>query len=70
MPAVKDLMTKDVVTIDLRKTVLDAAPLMGEKSLGCLVVVDGDIPVGIVTERDLVRRVVAKQGWDGSLGQY
>jgi CBS domain-containing protein len=60
MPSVKDLMTKNVVTIDLHKTVYDAAVLMGENGKGCLVVMDDEIPVGIVTERDFVRRVLAK----------
>ena len=60
MPSVKDLMTKNVITIDLKKSVFDAAVLMSEKRIGCLVIVDGEEPVGIVTERDFVRRVVAK----------
>ena len=60
MPSVKDLMTKNVITIDLQKSVFDAAVLMSEKRIGCLVIVDGEEPVGIVTERDFVRRVVAK----------
>ena len=60
MPSVKDLMTKNVITIDLKKSVFDAAVLMSEKLIGCLVIVDGEEPVGIVTERDFVRRVVAK----------
>lgn len=60
MPSVKDLMTKGIITIDTHKTVLDAAMLMSEKMIGCLVVTDGEVPVGIVTERDFVRRVVAK----------
>jgi CBS domain-containing protein len=53
-------MTKNVITIDLKKSVFDAAVLMSEKLIGCLVIVDGEEPVGIVTERDFVRRVVAK----------
>jgi len=61
MKSVKDLMTKEVITIDLGKTVFDAATLMNEKSIGCLVVTDGEVPIGIVTERDFVRRVVAKK---------
>lgn len=60
MTSVKELMTKDVVTVDLKKTVLEAAVLMGEKMKGCLVVVDDETPVGIVTERDFVRRALAK----------
>jgi CBS domain-containing protein len=61
MPSVKDLMIKDVITIDLHKTILDAARLMDEKRIGCLVVMDEDVPVGIVTERDFVRRAVVNQ---------
>jgi predicted transcriptional regulator len=61
MPSVKDLMTKDVITVDLSKTVFDAAVLMSERELGCLVVMDGETPIGIVTERDFVRRVVSKK---------
>ena len=61
MPTVKDLMTKNVITIDSNRTVAEAAVLMSEKDIGDLVVMDGDSPVGIVTERDFVRRVLAKQ---------
>ena len=60
MPSVKDFMTKDIITRDIQKTVLAAAMLMSEKMIGCLVVADGKMPVGIVTERDFVRRVVAR----------
>ncbi len=61
MPAVKDIMTKEVVTIESNKTVFEAAELMAEKSLGCLIVVIKAFPVGIITERDIVRRIVAKR---------
>ncbi len=61
MPKVKDIMTKDVVTIGAGQCVFEAAELMCSTQLGCLVVVDEGVPVGIVTERDIVRRVVAKK---------
>lgn len=61
MPTVQDVMTKDVVTIEADKTVLEAAQLMTEKEIGDLVVMEGTTPVGIVTERDFVRRVVAQK---------
>jgi CBS domain-containing protein len=61
MPQVKDIMTKEVVTIEPDKTVFEAAELMAQKELGCLVVVIQAFPVGIVTERDIVRRIVAKR---------
>ena len=60
MPAVKDLMTKKVLTIDTQKTVFEAAQLMGQKEVGDVIVLDTEMPIGIVTERDIVRRVVAK----------
>lgn len=62
MVSVKDVMTKDVVTVESGKTVVEAASVMAEKDLGCLVVVVKGFPVGIVTERDLVRRIVAVRG--------
>mgnify|MGYP000725348692 CR=1 FL=1 len=61
MPQVKDIMTKDVITIEANKTVFEAAELMTQKGLGCLVVVIKGFPVGILTERDIVRRIVAKR---------
>ncbi len=61
MPSVKDIMTKDVVSIDVSYSVFDAAEIMSSNQLGCLVVLDGEVPVGIVTERDIVRRVCAKK---------
>lgn len=61
MPAIKDIMTKEVVTIETSKTVFEAAKLMSSKGVGCLVVVIQAFPVGIITERDIVRRIVAKR---------
>jgi CBS domain-containing protein len=48
-----------VVAIDAGSTVLAAAGLMNEKSIGGLVVTDGERVIGIFTERDILRRVVA-----------
>ena len=61
MPKVKDFMTKGVLTIDKDKTIIEAAELMAQKGVGDIVVLDGETPRGIVTERDFVRRVVAKR---------
>ena len=60
MPTVKDLMTKDVLTIEANKTVIEAAALMAQNDVGDLVVMENSTPVGIVTERDFVRRVLAE----------
>ncbi len=61
MPAVKDIMAKEVVTIETSKTVFEAAELMSSNGVSCLIVVIKGFPVGIITERDVVRRIVAKR---------
>lgn len=58
MSSVKDLMTKDVITINASQTVFDTAVIMTEKKVGCLIIMDETVPVGIITERDIVRRFV------------
>ena len=61
MTKVKDVMTKTVITIEDNKTVSEAAALMAESDVANLIVMDGNTPIGIVTERDFVRRVLAKK---------
>lgn len=58
---VKDVMSSPVFTIDEDATVNKVAQLMEEHELGCIVVTSKEgKPVGIITERDLVKRVLAK----------
>ena len=54
-PSVGELMSSPVVTALPDETVADAATRMRDASVGSVVVVDGDRPIGILTERDLVR---------------
>jgi CBS domain-containing protein len=61
MPSIKEIMSKNVVTINADNTVFEAAELMDAKKIGCLIVAQNETPVGIVTERDIVRRIVAKK---------
>ena len=60
MSKVKDIMTKTVITIDANRTVTEATALMTEKNVSNLIVMDNNTPKGIVTERDFVRKVLAK----------
>ena len=53
-------MTKRVLTIESKETVLEGAKLMSQKEVGDLIVVDNEMPVGIVTERDFVRGIMAR----------
>jgi len=56
---VLELMSKNPVTVSTEVTVSEAAMLMKDRCIGSLIVVDGQAPVGIVTERDLVTKVLA-----------
>ncbi|MGQ9760239.1 MAG: CBS domain-containing protein [Candidatus Methanomethylicaceae archaeon] len=58
---ISDIMTKDLVQIESDATMLDAAKLMGEKHIGSLLVKGPERPSGIVTERDLLTRVIAAE---------
>lgn len=62
---VKGVMSKPVITIEIGSSVRAAAELMSEKNVGSIIVTHKSKPVGIVTERDILHRVVAK-GLDGS----
>jgi CBS domain-containing protein len=57
---IKDIMTRDVITVDKDTSILDTAKLMEEKNISSVIVAEGGMPVGIVTERDLVRKVIIK----------
>jgi CBS domain-containing protein len=55
----KELMSQDVITVTPETSLDDAARMMGEKHIGSLIVVKYHTPVGIVTERDLLSKVLA-----------
>jgi signal-transduction protein with cAMP-binding, CBS, and nucleotidyltransferase domain len=59
MPTVKDV-AKKIVSIDASKTVVEAANLMKDYGRGSLIVYVGSWAQGIITERDLIRRVLAE----------
>ena len=58
---VKDLIKRKVVVIEPDDPVKLAAKRMEDKMVGSLVVIDGDRPVGIITDRDIALRVVARE---------
>jgi len=58
---VKDVMTSPVVTIHENESVNKAAQLMDKHNVGCIIVTSKEgKPIGVITERDLVTRVLAK----------
>lgn len=58
---VSELALREPVVIGCDATVADTATLMTTAGVGCVIVVDGHTPVGVVTDRDIVTRGVARQ---------
>ncbi|HYB03750.1 MAG TPA: CBS domain-containing protein, partial [Nitrososphaerales archaeon] len=54
-------MMKQVRTIDVTKPMFECVKLMEEHNIGSVVVVDHESPVGIFTERDLVKMIAGKK---------
>ncbi|MDP2767917.1 MAG: CBS domain-containing protein [Candidatus Methanoperedens sp.] len=57
---IKEIMTRDVVTIDIKSDVQHLAQKMLAYDVGSVIITDKKQPVGIVTERDIVRKIVIK----------
>jgi CBS domain-containing protein len=65
---VRDLLKGDPVTVEASATVEDAAKLMDQNDIGNVLVVENGEVQGIVTDRDIVVRIVAKgNGPDASV---
>jgi signal-transduction protein with cAMP-binding, CBS, and nucleotidyltransferase domain len=58
---VKDVMISKVSTLDSSSMIKDAAKIMDSKDIGCIIITQEEIPVGILTERDFVRRIASKE---------
>lgn len=58
---VKDVMISDLTTLDVSTSIRDAAKLMDKKDIGCIIVTKNQLPIGILTERDFVKRIAAKE---------
>ena len=58
---VRDIMTKNVITIEANRTALEAAKIMAEKGISSLIVLKDQDPVGIITERDFVKKICIKE---------
>jgi len=56
---VGDVMVREVITVDENSTVKEAVDIMNEFQIGSLIVLGKGKAMGIVTERDFLRRVIA-----------
>ncbi|MBN1245065.1 CBS domain-containing protein [Candidatus Bathyarchaeota archaeon] len=57
---VEDVMTKEVITIDENATVKEAAEIMDKNEISCLIALRKGRAIGIITERDLLKRVIVE----------
>lgn len=59
--SINEVISREVVTIDSSKTAVEAAKLMTQKKIGALLILEDCKLAGIITERDLVRRVYSAE---------
>jgi CBS domain-containing protein len=62
MASIRKHVTRDVVTLDGSAPIRDAARLMTDRKIGSVAVRDDGHVIGLVTERDLVITVLARDG--------
>ncbi|HEX2112516.1 MAG TPA: CBS domain-containing protein [Gaiellaceae bacterium] len=60
MGSIRDVMTSNPKSCETSTTVIEAARVMAQEDVGPVPVVEGERVVGIVTDRDIVVRVVAE----------
>ena len=57
---VKEIMTRNIISIDSNQTVKDACFKFRDHKVGCLLVTENDQLVGILTERDVIKRILCE----------
>ena len=60
MGQIRDIMEKNVITIENDKTAQDAAKIIAEKDISFLVVMNNGLPEGVLSESDFVRKIAAE----------
>jgi len=55
---IQDIMIKNVITLNGNATVREAVAIMDKHGIGCLVVIQDENPIGIITEGDMLKRVL------------
>jgi len=57
---VRDLMTRNLITIQVKDSITEVASVMTEKGISSVIVKDGNEFSGIITDHDIISRVVSK----------
>ena len=58
---VSEIMSKNVVTVESEESVLEACKIYKDHGVGCLVVMREGLILGILTERDIIERVIIEE---------
>lgn len=61
MDKVEDRMSKKIVTVTMSDNVISAAKKMAQNNISSLIVVEKNKPAGIITERDILRKIVVEE---------
>lgn len=61
MTQIRDIMTKEVETCSLLDNVYEVALKMKKENVGVIPIVDNEILVGVITDRDIVLRCIAEK---------
>ena len=54
------IMSKNVLSLDKSASLQEAAERMKKLNVGCVIVTEGNNPIGIITERDFVTKIAAE----------
>ncbi len=61
MIKIKDFMVKNVITVDSKKTVYEASKIMAAHNVSCIIVTEKNKPLGVITERTVVQKIIVEQ---------
>ncbi len=67
---VKHVTSRELISLDLNKNSKQAVEVMLANDIGCVIVTDNGKPVGIVTDRDVLRKGGLLEGKNFSVGTY
>lgn len=56
----RKIMVENVFTAEPNDSIGQVAELMNKHEIGCVIIVDNGKPVGVVTERDMIKRVICR----------
>jgi CBS domain-containing protein len=70
MPVVRTHMSPDLLSVEPGETITEVAQQMVERNVGAVLVLDRGRPVGIMTERDLMRAVARGLHGDAVVAEY